>query len=37
MIHGLHRLAAEAEADVIVVNTGGLLSGPGRPLKRAKM
>ena len=37
MIDGLRRLSAEAHADVLVVNTGGLLSGPGLELKLAKM
>ena len=34
---GLRRLAAGAEPEVMVVNTGGLLSGPGRSLKEAKI
>jgi polynucleotide 5'-hydroxyl-kinase GRC3/NOL9 len=37
VIDGLRRLAAEAGPEVLVVNTGGLLSGPGERIKKAKI
>lgn len=37
VIEGLHRLTAQAGPEVVVVNTGGLLSGPGDWLKKAKI
>ena len=37
IVAGIGRLAAEAAADVLLVNTGGLLAGPGRRLKAAKI
>ena len=37
LLAGLERLAAEAAADLLLVNTGGLLAGPGRRLKAAKI
>jgi polynucleotide 5'-hydroxyl-kinase GRC3/NOL9 len=37
VIDGLRGLAAQAEADAVIVNTGGLLSGPGLRLKQAKI
>ncbi len=37
LVAGTGRLAAEAEADLLVVNTSGLLAGAGRRLKAAKI
>jgi len=37
LIEGTRRLARQAEADLLVVNTSGLLAGPGRRLKAAKI
>lgn len=37
LIDGIRRLASEADADLLVVNTSGLLAGPGRRLKAAKI
>jgi len=34
---GLRRLAGETRADLTIVNTSGLLAGPGRKLKAAKI
>ena len=37
LIEGTRRLAHEADADLLIVNTSGLLAGPGRRLKAAKI
>ncbi|PVE25003.1 hypothetical protein DC522_07220 [Microvirga sp. KLBC 81] len=37
LLEGTHRLAARTDATIKVVNTSGLLSGPGRRLKAAKL
>jgi len=37
LIEGTRRLARRTEADLLIVNTGGLLAGPGRRLKPAKI
>jgi polynucleotide 5'-hydroxyl-kinase GRC3/NOL9 len=37
VVEGTRRLAAEARADLVVVNTGGLVAGVGRKLKAAKL
>jgi polynucleotide 5'-hydroxyl-kinase GRC3/NOL9 len=37
LIDGMHRLVQRTDADVLVVNTSGLLAGPGRRLKAAKI
>jgi len=37
VVEGIRRLAASAGADILVVNTGGLVAGPGRALKEAKI
>jgi len=37
LLAGLGHLTAEARADLLLVNTGGLLAGPGRRLKAAKI
>ncbi len=37
LVEGTRRLAHEADADLLVVNTSGLLGGPGRRLKAAKI
>ncbi len=37
LIEGTRRLGLRTEADLLIVNTGGLLAGPGRRLKRAKI
>jgi polynucleotide 5'-hydroxyl-kinase GRC3/NOL9 len=37
LVEGTHRLAQGNDADLLVVNTGGLLSGPGLRLKAAKI
>jgi polynucleotide 5'-hydroxyl-kinase GRC3/NOL9 len=37
LIAGTHRLARQADAKLLVVNTSGLLAGPGRRLKAAKI
>jgi polynucleotide 5'-hydroxyl-kinase GRC3/NOL9 len=37
VVSGAARLAAEAGAELLVINTGGLLAGPGRRLKADKV
>ncbi len=37
IVAGTRRLVATARADLVVVNTSGLLAGPGRPLKSGKL
>ena len=37
LIEGTRRLSRRTDADLLVVNTSGLLAGPGRPLKVAKI
>jgi len=37
LLEGIGRLAARADAEIRTVNTSGLLSGPGRRLKAAKL
>lgn len=37
LIQGVGRMIDTADADLVVVNTGGLLAGPGRRLKAAKI
>ena len=37
LVEGTRRLAREADTDLLIVNTSGLLAGPGRRLKAAKI
>jgi polynucleotide 5'-hydroxyl-kinase GRC3/NOL9 len=37
LVEGTRRLAQRTEADCLIVNTSGLLAGPGRSLKAAKI
>jgi polynucleotide 5'-hydroxyl-kinase GRC3/NOL9 len=37
LIDGVRRLVGQADADLVVANTSGLLAGPGRRLKAAKI
>ncbi len=37
LMEGMHRLVQRTDADCLVVNTSGLLAGPGRRLKAAKI